>query len=72
MLGNNDFGFVVPPVPSDVIDSAPVAYASSYGQPGLTLLYEKKIKEYTDWCIEQVGITDSSRSSRRLRRRRKK
>ena len=72
MLGNNDFGFIVPPVPSDISDSAPVAYASSYGQPGLKLLYEQKLKEYTDWCVEQVGITDSSRSSRRLRRRRKK
>ena len=69
MLRKQDFGFIVPPVPSDTIDSAPVEYARSYGQPGLTLLYEKELDKYTDWCIEQVGINDSKRSKRRLRRR---
>ena len=69
MLRKQDFGFIVPPVPSDTIDSEPVEYARSYGQPGLTLLYEKELDKYTDWCIEQVGINDSKRSKRRLRRR---
>ena len=45
MLRKQDFGFIVPPVPSDTIDSAPVEYARSYGQPGLTLLYEKELEQ---------------------------
>lgn len=72
MLKQNDFGFKVPPVPSDSIDSAPVAYAKSYGQPGMKLLHENKLNEYTKWCIEQVGINDSTRNKRRLRSRRQR
>ena len=72
MLKQNDFGFKVPPVPSDSIDSAPVAYAKSYGQPGMKLLHESKLNEYTNWCIEQVGINDSTRNKRRLRSRRQR
>ena len=62
-----NFGWEVPPAPKDASVAPPVAYASSYGNLGLSMMYNGEEEKYKQWAIEQVGLHRAQRRTRRAR-----